>query len=83
MERTNRYSIGLLMVLASGCSLSINQPIPEKGWNVCQDPRPQICTMEYLPVCGETREGERVTHASGCSACAHPEILRYRAGACE
>ncbi len=51
-------------------------------WMICRDPRPQICTMEYLPVCGETREGERVTHASGCSACARPEILRYRAGAC-
>ena len=49
---------------------------------VCKDPRPEICTMEYLPVCGISSDGSEKTYASGCTACSHPEVIGYRKGAC-
>lgn len=50
-------------------------------WVTCEEPRPQLCTMEYLPVCGESREGER-GYANGCSACSDPLVSRYHPGEC-
>ncbi|MEH6557586.1 MAG: hypothetical protein V7459_06825 [Oceanicoccus sp.] len=50
---------------------------------VCTDPRPEICTMEYMPVCAMHISGEMKTYSSGCSACSHQQVIHYQMGECE
>ncbi len=49
----------------------------------CQNPRPQICTREYNPVCATYNDGSKKTAATGCTACSDSEVTGYIAGACE
>jgi hypothetical protein len=51
--------------------------------NACKDPRPQVCTTIYAPVCATHSDGHRETHASGCNACADDTALTYTEGVCE
>lgn len=49
----------------------------------CTEPRPQICTMQYDPVCARIGEGDKAqwkTYASDCSACSDPEVTAYTPG---
>jgi len=49
----------------------------------CKEPRPEICTMEYLPVCGLSSDEFDKTYASACTACSNPQVNGYRKGACK
>jgi hypothetical protein len=49
----------------------------------CPEPRPQICTMIYDPVCATLTDGQTETKASDCSACGDSEVVGYVHGACE
>jgi Family of unknown function (DUF5329) len=48
----------------------------------CKNPRPQICTMEYLPVCAQLDQGKIKTYASACSACADKNVKSYVENIC-
>lgn len=59
----------------------------------CQEPRPQMCTREYNPVCATRDTGvrcvtepcpasERLTYPTGCTACADPKVVSHVPGAC-
>jgi hypothetical protein len=50
---------------------------------VCKDPRPEICTMDYRPVCATKTDGSQATYANGCGACSDPAVVEYREGECE
>lgn len=50
---------------------------------LCKDPRPQICTQEYNPVCATYKDASKKTGASGCTSCSDPEVTGYIMGACE
>lgn len=63
------------------------------GITHCSDPRPQICTMDYVPVCAlratDTRctsapcsSGEWAQYPNACSACADKQVRGYRKGEC-
>lgn len=61
-----------------------NSKIPiEKELIACPDPRPQVCTREYRPVCAQLQGGSLKTYSNGCSACTDPEVTGYHDGACE
>ncbi len=49
----------------------------------CIEPRPQICTMDYTPVCAALVSGEDKTYSNGCSACADVNVVSHRLAACE
>ena len=49
----------------------------------CAEPRPQACTMEYIPVCGHRYDGERKTYPNACSACSDSEVSGRHPDACE
>ena len=49
----------------------------------CVDPRPQMCTMIYLPVCGKLKEGADKTYASQCVACSDLAVVSAVEGACK
>ena len=44
----------------------------------CADPRPESCTRQFHPVCGD--DGTR--YANSCTACANPLVARYTEGSC-
>lgn len=60
-----------------------NQTPVDRLQKACLEPRPQICTMDYTPVCAKFKNGELKTYSNGCSACADVNVLSHRASACE
>ncbi len=68
------------------------KPSPS-NYTQCTEPRPQICTREYRPVCATKDTGircvttpcpstEKSTYATGCVACSDPKVHGYEMGAC-
>ena len=49
---------------------------------ICEEPRPQICTREYNPVCATLKDGSTKTGSTGCTSCSDPEVVGYKMGAC-
>lgn len=68
-----------VLLLLAGCS-SPQPPAPLV--NRCPDIRPQVCTMEYAPVCAELAGGGRREYSSGCNACADDAVVAHTAGPC-
>lgn len=79
--------VGLVVIscFVTGCNSAPEQPLSETSdvVNLCKDPRPQMCTMIYQPVCGVNNDGQFKTYASDCTACSHQEVRGYNEGACE
>ena len=50
---------------------------------VCTEPRPQVCTMEYNPVCALRDGGQRETLSSPCNACADAGVVSHTPGVCD
>jgi hypothetical protein len=48
----------------------------------CDEPRPQVCTMEYAPACATLIAGGQKEYASGCNACADDAVASYLPGSC-
>jgi hypothetical protein len=59
------------------------EPAPDPGPFIrCNDPRPQMCTREYRPVCAQMLGGARQTYANGCEACADVLVNSWHDGEC-
>ena len=50
---------------------------------MCSDPRPEVCTREYDPVCGYWLDGTFKTYSNGCTACTDKEIIGYKKDECD
>ena len=48
----------------------------------CGAPRPQVCTMEYNPVCATLLGGGTRQYASPCNACADDAVSGYLGDEC-
>lgn len=48
----------------------------------CTEPRPQVCTMEYVPTCATLLAGGQKEYASACNACADDAVAGFVAGPC-
>ena len=84
----------LLCVLVSACLAQENQAKSGKKQTLCTEPRPQMCTMEYNPVCAVRDTGircvttpcpssERKTYSNACSACGDKKVTGFQPGACK
>jgi hypothetical protein len=72
-----------LLIGLVGCTTYTFESTPRPGAaNICTDPRPQICTMEYLPVCATMTDASVNTYASGCSACSDAQVVSWVEGEC-
>ncbi len=49
---------------------------------LCEEPRPQICTREYNPVCGSLIDGSSRTGSTGCTSCSDSDVVGYTMGVC-
>ena len=55
----------------------------QKEFTACKEPRPQMCTREYRPVCAKRADGSMKTYSNGCTACTDPKVVGYYQGACD
>ena len=65
-------------LLLAGCPLLQEGDVPPTQ---CEGERPQVCTMEYNPVCATTASGQK-TYSSPCNACADDKVSAHQQGAC-
>ena len=71
----------LLSAITFGCSATKT----DSDIIICTEPRPQVCTMDYTPVCGLRNvagEEEWKTYSNACSACSDPTVTGYKKDAC-
>jgi hypothetical protein len=76
----------LLVAVLSLVACASGNPslVPATGpKTACTDPRPQICTMDYTPVCAQLETGELKTYSNACSACGDVNVLAHSPAACE
>jgi hypothetical protein len=83
------FSLVSLSILAVGCATTAseekNEMLDEPGALdiiLCEEPRPQICTREYDPVCATLQDGTTKTGSTGCTSCSDPQVVGYRKSAC-
>ena len=72
-----------LLLLSSLGACSVNSNTTDPGMTLCTEPRPQICTQDYRPVCAKLKNGNLKTYANGCTACSDANVISYINNACE
>ena len=99
MRLTNRVLCFTLLLTLAGCSADSGftstassraaasvktSPATEVASAVmCTEPRKQMCTREYRPVCGQKVGGTTGTYSNKCTACSNAEVKAYTVGACQ
>ncbi|MFV2090766.1 MAG: hypothetical protein ACC642_08920 [Pseudomonadales bacterium] len=73
------FSVTFITLACNGCGEIQKDEVLE----LCQDPRPQICTNEYNPVCATLSDGSVKTYATGCTACSDPLVKGWVPAGCE
>jgi hypothetical protein len=79
-----RLSLTLLALMLAACA-SQRGPASaaDPAETICVEPRPQVCTMDYRPVCARLESGEMRTYSNACGACADAGVIAHLPGACE
>lgn len=75
-------TILLLSAITFGCSSSK----ADEDITICTEPRPEVCTMDYTPVCGlqnVSGKEEWKTYSNACGACSDSTVTGYRKDTCE
>ena len=82
--KTTISSGGLLLVMAflTACTATGQPKADVTNSTRCTEPRPEMCTMDYNPVCGHLADGSSKTYSNGCGACSDPKVLSYSQGEC-
>jgi hypothetical protein len=75
-------SLLILTLLLGGCATSTPDTENVAKLEGCEEPRPQVCTMDYRPVCASLVGGDWKTFSNGCSACTDSNAEGWREGAC-
>lgn len=94
----NWLNAGLIILVVNlgiaGCEARIaDESTPAQAYTECQDPRPQICTRENVPVCATRDTGircvttpcpstERRNYGNACLACLDTDVMWYEPGVC-
>ena len=69
------------LMVACGSSQSGPGRVPQERLHRCPDPRPEICTMDYNPVCAAIGD-EVQAFSNGCTACSDKKVKGFYLGAC-
>lgn len=92
LRERERYDLDVTM--PENCTAGLEIGALGEGYMVCEEPRPEICTREFRPVCAQRDIGVRcvttpcetiepVTAGNACTACSDPAVLGYYPGRCE
>jgi len=73
--------LGLLPACGEQQQLDSATALPA-GFEPCTEPRPEVCTLHYQPVCGYFPAASAKTYSNACSACADTAVLGWKAEAC-
>jgi hypothetical protein len=73
--RIHPAALGFATLMLAGCAG--NTPSQDPLATQCTEPRPEACTLEYLPVCATLADGSQATYASACSACSDPAVVSH------
>lgn len=79
-------ALAVLAYIVAGCASAPGETdgVPlDDSLVQCVEPRPQMCTREYRPVCATLADGKTETYSTGCTACSDSNVVGYRPGACE
>lgn len=75
-----------LLVAAVVCLTACQTHMPPETSQVafvkCPETRPEMCTMDYDPVCGHLSDGSMKTYPNGCNACSDSNVVSYTQGEC-
>lgn len=85
-QRTLKFVLMLLLaqvVPVVGVADDLEMRVVNASSTICEDPRSQICTMNYDPVCGKLRDGSQKTFSNGCGACSDANVVGHDPGECQ
>ena len=71
----------LLQACVSKVGFNETKPDSIRG-KACPEPRPEMCTQQYDPVCGQLRGGDSKTYSNWCTACSDKAVESYIPGEC-
>ncbi|MDX9873853.1 MAG: hypothetical protein RBS88_03005 [Spongiibacteraceae bacterium] len=90
-----RYAALAFVVLTLAACRAADTPAQSSPAELvrCEEPRPEFCTHQYLPVCAHRDTGIRCvttpcpsaaqqTYGNACAACADPAVEGWRPGEC-
>ena len=77
----------LVFLAMSGCAAtettkSNETKLDNPKRQICREPRPEMCTQQYDPVCGQLSGGDSQTYSNWCSACSDKTVESYVPGEC-
>ncbi|WP_020588746.1 hypothetical protein [Desulfobacter curvatus] len=74
----------VIVSISSGCvdAAQKKQSGPNENMVVCKEPRHDICTKEYRPVCGHFSDGTVKTFSNPCTACSNKNVVGFTHGPC-
>jgi len=73
---------GMVVLLSACATTPHDEPAIAAAAQACEEPRPQVCTMDYRPVCANLADGGVKTYSNGCSACGDAAVSSWTEGAC-
>jgi len=66
-------------LLLAGCQAVPSLNIEQTN---CIEPRPEMCTMDYQPVCGFDKDHNSKTYSNRCVACSNERVVYTIKGEC-
>ena len=82
MRNTMPLLILLALLAMHGCSMPLVTKASAPHLS-CAHARPQICTMQYEPVCATLKNTTERSYSSACAACSAEGTRSYTLGTCE
>lgn len=72
----------MMVMLMAVVACSSSNKVPDKA-GACEEPRPQMCTREYKPVCGVQENSIAKTYGNACTACSDEKVVFFLQGDCK
>lgn len=81
-----RFFFLMVFVMLSSCviyskSAETAKPV-KRDMIACENPRPEMCTRDFRPVCSLSEDGVYKTYAAFCNACMNKQVKSYYKGVC-
>jgi len=81
ISKTTFFTVVFIVInlmIVTGCASNQNKT----SITICKEPRPQICTQDYSPVCAKLKSGDYRTYSNGCTSCSDTNVVGYIDKAC-